>query len=84
MANFFVVTNLSAYVPKEPAAEFASAKLLEYEDSANKFIGQNIMMGEVLKIEAANVAEAQKAASAFVGTTATTPVVVTEAQWKTS
>ncbi len=86
MANFFVVQNLEVHDPKQSAAKYESAKLLEYveESEANKFIGSNVLRAEVMKIEAGNVAEAQKAAEFYGGGTTTTPIVVTEAQWKTS
>jgi hypothetical protein len=84
MAVFFVVNNLAVRDAKQPEVKYESAKLLEYEDSANKFIGENIMDAEILKIEAASLAEAQKAAQFYSSGITTTPVVVTEAQWKTS
>ena len=84
MAVFFVVANIQTRTAEEPALETAGVKLLEYEDSSNKFIGQRMMDAEVMKVECTTVAEAQKAAQVFGGGGGTTPVVVTEAAWKTS
>ncbi len=84
MAVFFVVQNIATHDPKQTAKEYEGVKLLEYEDSSNKFIGENIMRGEVMKVECTTVAEAQRAAAFFSGSSSTTAVVVTEAAWKTS
>ncbi len=82
--TYFVVSNLAPRSAKQTEEKYEKAKLLEYEDSVNKFIGENIMDGEVLKIEAETLVEAQQAARSFAGSSSTTPVVVVTAQWKTS
>lgn len=75
MANYFVLDNSgeaggTGVIPRE----FKSAKTLEAPKLA-KFV----------KMEAGSVAEAQEAyANMFPGNSSGTPVVVTEAQWKTS
>lgn len=75
MANYFVVFNEQLEGSRLPiGTEFESSKTLDYPKVAR-----------VLKVEAATVAAAQTFVEHTVpGEITDTPVVVTEAQWKTS
>lgn len=75
MANFFVVYNEQGAGERlEVGTEWEGAKTLDFPKVAR-----------VLKVEAGTVAAAQKLVGHLMpGAVSSTPVVVTEAQWKES
>jgi hypothetical protein len=76
MANYFVV-----YDEQEQGGDANDER--KYKSA--KLLGEAAKVARFTKMEAGSVAEAQEAVrNLFPGNAATTPVVVTEAQWKTS
>jgi hypothetical protein len=76
MANYFVV-----YDEQEQGGDAADER--KYKSA--KLLGEAAKVARVIKMEAGSVAEAQEAVrNLFPGNAAGTPVVVAEAQWKTS
>ncbi len=75
MATYYVVFNQTGKNPSPPVnATWEGVTLLDHTYRA-----------AFIKLEAASLAEAQKAITHFYpGRETTTPVVVTEAQWKES
>lgn len=77
MATYFVVFNQTGNnpsVPSAPSAIWEGVTLLDHSYTA-----------KYIKLEAGSLKEAQQAITHFYpGSETTTPVVVTEAQWKES
>jgi hypothetical protein len=77
MANYFVV------LPMGPR-ESSDAEIGRQATNTGKPLEPGITAAKFVKVEAASVADAQAVARICYGGAKTTPVVVTEAQWKES